>query len=251
VIEGIFYIESQGGNEKAVKKALEELVQKMKAEKGVEIKKATFGKMIEEKGNYSFTVDVDVSFETLKSYLMTAMKFGPSAITLESPQKMRFPKKEFLTVIGEISAFTKRLMNKHGLQFKATDVEEQINVGLEADEIEGLLDQGAIRAKIVVESGKDEEEAKKSFLEAISKDVFIHKVHTSKVGEQTLIAVHIFMYEPTTLVEISLRYTPILIQILEPSEIELSLFDLQSIGVELAAAYFEMAHMTIKRPSPS
>jgi hypothetical protein len=59
------------------------------------------------------------------------------------------------------------------------------------------------------------------------------------------------MYEPKTLIDISIKHSPVLIEILEPDEITLSMFEIQDIGVELAATYFEMAHISLNRPSPS
>jgi hypothetical protein len=102
-----------------------------------------------------------------------------------------------------------------------------------------------------VESQDEEEEAMRKFISAIGREVFIHNVKTSRVEDRTLVAVHAFMYEPKTLIDIAVEHSPILIEILEPDEISLSMFDIQDIGVGLAATYFEMAHLALNRPSPS
>jgi hypothetical protein len=98
MIVGVFYLEAQGNNEAVVKKSLRDLVEKMKVQKGVEVENATFGEISRENNNYSLTVDVDVSFDSLKDYFMAAMKFGPSAITIELPKKIKLNTKEFLEI---------------------------------------------------------------------------------------------------------------------------------------------------------
>ena len=251
MIEGAFYIESQGNHEKAVKSALEDLVKKMKAEKGVSVRKASFGDMVKDHGNFSVTVEVDVSFDSFRDYLMGAMKYGPSAITLESPEKLELSADEFLSALAEVTAFTRRFLDKYGVYFTYPESTEAVKVGLEEDEIDALLEQGALRVKIVVEREEGENEAKKKFLSAIGREVFLHKAKTSKVDGRSLIAVHAFMYEPKTLIDLSIKHTPVLIELLEPEEVELSMFELQDIGVELAATYFELSHLTLHRHSPS
>jgi hypothetical protein len=251
MIDGVFYIEAQGNNEAVVKKSLGDLVEKMKAQKGVEVEDAPFGETAKENGNYSLTVDVDVSFDSLKDYFMAAMKFGPSAITVESPKKIKLSTKEFLEIAGDITALTKTVKDKYGISFTFPEPEAEISVGLKEDEIDALLDQGALRVKLVVESQDGKEEAVNKFIQAIGREVFIHKVKASSLKDRTLVAVHVFMYEPKTLIDISIKHSPVLIEILEPDEITLSMFEIQDIGVELAATYFEMAHISLNRPSPS
>jgi hypothetical protein len=251
MIEGVFYIESQGNDEGVVKKALKDMLDKMKTEKGVSVRKTSYGDVVKENGNYSFTVEVDVSFDGFKDYLMTAMKYGPSAITLEAPEKLKMGSQEFLTTLAEITAFTKRVLEKYGIYFTFPEPKNEVKIGLDEDEIDALLDQGALRVKIVVEREEDEEEAQMKFLGAMGKEVFVHKVKTSKLEDRTLVAVHAFMYEPRTLINLSIKHSPILIELLGPEELALPMFDIQDIGVELAATYFEMAHHTLYRSSPS
>lgn len=251
MIEGVFYIESQGNNERVVKMVLEELVRKLKDEKGLEVQSTSFGRTTEEGGSYSTTVEVELSFETFKNYLMAAIRYGPSAITLDSPEKIKMTADEFLSTLGEVTAFTKLFLDKYGMYFTFPPPEEETKVGLDEDEIDALLDQGAYRVKIVVEKEEDEEEAKQKFLSAIGKEAFIHNVKTSKVKDRTLVAVHAFVYEPKSLFDISIKHSPVLIKLVEPAEVVLSLYEIQDIGVELAATYFELSHITLDRASPS
>jgi len=251
MIQATFYLESQGNKREAVKRALEQLVERMRSQEGVEVRRAVYGDVISEAGVHSMTAEVEASFTDLRSYLLSALMFGPSAITVEAPASMKVGREEFLKVVGEIAAITRKALEKHGAYFTFPEPSEEVKVGLEEDEIEGLLDQGAIRAKIVVEKEGDEEEAKRRFISAIEKEVFVHKVRGKRVEDKSLIAIHAFLYEPKTLLEIAIKHNPVLIEILEPREIELPMLELQDMGVELAASYFELAHLALRRRSPS
>ncbi|RMF91472.1 MAG: hypothetical protein D6733_00965 [Methanobacteriota archaeon] len=251
MIEGVFYIESQGNNRAVVKSALEKLVEEMKGEKDLKVAAATFGKVTEDNGTYSATAELELSFNDLRGYLMACMRYGPSAITLDSPEKMVMDPKEFLTVLAEVTAFTRQVLEKYGIHFSFQEPEEPVETGLEEEEIEALQDQKALRVKIVVERPEEEEKAKNIFLAAIDPEAFVNKVKTSRLDDRSLVAVEAFMYEPKALLKISLEHTPILIELLEPEELELTLFDIQDMGLELAATYFEMAHLTMHRGSHS
>jgi hypothetical protein len=89
-------------------------------------------------------------------------------------------------------------------------------------------------------------------LKAISEDVFISKLKSKKVESETpfsgLIGIEAFMYEARTLVDIAIKHTPVLIEILEPEEIRLSMLNLQDIGVDLAGVFFDLAH-AVARPT--
>ncbi len=251
MIEGVFYIESQGKNESIVKKALEDMVERMKAEEGVKVKNVTYGGVVKEGKTFSSTVEVEVEFASFKDYLLSAVKYGPSAITLDSPEKLVLRAAEFLQVVGELTALTKRFRDKYGISYTYPEEIKNLKIGLEEDEIEGLLDQGALRIKLVVESLEKEDVAKNRLLASMSKDAFVHRVKTSSVEDSSLVAVHAFVYEPKTLVDLSVNHLPVLIEIIEPDKIKLSLFEIQDIGVELAATYFELSHMALYRGFPS
>ncbi len=251
MIEGVFYIESQGNNERIVRGALEHLVNNLMDEEGVNVKNATYGRTTKEEGSYSATVEVELSFDTFKTYLMAAIRYGPSAITLEAPEKLVMTSDEFLRTLGEITAFTKLFLDKYGMYFTFPPSEEEAKVGLDEDEIDALLDHGAYRVKIVVEREENQKEAKEKFLSAMGKEAFIHKVRTSKADGRTLVAVHAFVYEAKSLFDISIKHSPVLVKMIEPAEVALTLFEIQDIGLDLAATYFELSHIAPNRASPS
>ncbi len=249
MIEGVFYIESQGNDEKVVYSALEELADKMKREKGVTVKKTDFGKTKKEGDYYSSNLEVDVAFDSLRDYFRTSIRYVPYAIVLEAPSKLKISSEDFLRILAELTAVSKEFLSKmkispsmpkrYGKDGEANDYSK----GLDSDELDALLDQGAIRVKLVVEMKGEPKEAEKRLVSSLGDDVFIHRVKSSKLGSKSLIAVHALMYEPKTLVELSVKLTPVLIEIVEPEELELSMLEIQDMGLELAAIYFEISHL--------
>jgi hypothetical protein len=252
MIEGIFYIEAQGNNEKLVRKSLESLVDKLRKEEKIEVRRESFGEVVREDGNFSSMVEVELEFQDFLSYVMAAIHYGPSAIEISGPAELILSPDEFLEALGEIIRISKTLYQKYNVGFRFLN-EGKAEVGLEEEEIEDLLDQGAIRAKIVVEGKeKSRKKAIDNFLKAISEDVFISKLKSKKVESETpfsgLIGIEAFMYEARTLVDIAIKHTPVLIEILEPEEIRLSMLNLQDIGVDLAGVFFDLAH-AVARPT--
>ncbi len=307
MIEGTFYIESQGNDGRAVENALRVCVERLGREKGVSVKRAVYEDVMKEGDFYSSSVEAEVIFDSLKDFLFAAMRYTPYAIVLDSPDRIKMGSEGFLRVLAEITAFTKRLVEREkiGVTLPETLPEgvsskkkhERIKEGLEDDEIESLLDQGAMRIKFVFEKrltegerelrrllidkkklSKDNKQSEssesrlkelkkksgisgrlrdendllnalaKNFVGVLGPDVFIHRYKPSWLdsdGNAFLLGVHAFLYEPKTLVEVSVKLTPVLIELLEPDEFELGMLALQDMALELAAIYFELAHLRL------
>ncbi len=95
-----------------------------------------------------------------------------------------------------------------------------------------------------------------SFLSTVEGDLFVNKVKTKKVSEggvsNRLVAVEAFLYEPKDLISTMVQHTPVLLEIVEPDEMELKQVDIQDIGVELARIFFDLAHrLAFKMPEPT
>ncbi len=261
MIKATFYIESQGPDEKVVKSSIENLTKSVKKEPGCTIIKVVQEDMAEDGGNYSTSLELELEFEGLQEYLIAAMRFAPYAIIFDSPTKLRLTPDEFVKTIANITAFTKVVFKKHGIRsiFSKESQDNQKNPAdyageegkLSEEEIEGFLDQGALRVKIVVQAEGGEEEALKGLLNTLGYDVFVHKMKASKMDDKTLVAFHAFMYEPKTLAELSIKLIPILIELVEPETVELTMLQMQDMGLELASTYFELAHLAYLNQSPS
>lgn len=245
MIRGVFYIESQSNRADVVKVALERLIGNFKKEDKTKVLKSELTELREENGMFSVTGEVEVEFDDFRTYLVDAIKYGPSAIEIFEPESLVLTVKEFLDAVGEIIRMTKIFFDRHNMSFQFE--KGKVKIGLSEEEIEGMMEQGAIRAKIVVESkGKSSREVVTSFVGAVSGDIFVNKTKTKKMakgeGFDGLVGIEAFIYEPKTLMNIAVKHMPVLIEILAPEEIELSMLDLQDMGVDLASVFFEASH---------
>ncbi len=234
MIRAVFYIEAQSNNKLAVQRSLENMIKKLEEEEGVKVENEFVDKIIEEEGMYSSVAELTLSFSSLDAYLKTAIKYGPSAIEILEPKKMVVHAKDFLLMTGELIKIARVFFTKYNITFSYPRKLEEIEIGMDEDEIEDLLSQGAIRAKVIVESrGLSRDE----FVNVISNYAYINKVIT----KDDLIGVEVVIEEPKDLIEIAVRFTPVYLEILEPEEIKLSTLDLQDMGVDLAGIFFEIS----------
>ncbi|MFH1774039.1 MAG: hypothetical protein ABH874_03670 [Methanobacteriota archaeon] len=250
MIKGIFYIEAQGNHEEFVKNSLRAMVERLKREEKVEVREEFFDEVIKEGENFSSMVEVELQFEDFQTYVLTVIKYAPSAIEIREPEELALSAEEFVRALAEIIKIAKTFYAKYSVGFKFPEKCKKIEAGLSEDEIDALRDQGALRAKIIVESkGKSEKKVANDFVNIVSDDVFVNKFKAVKVdkgkGFSGLVGIDAFMYEPKTLIDLSVRHTPVLVEIVEPNEIVLSMLDIQDIGVDLAGIFFEAAQKLV------
>lgn len=241
-IEAVFHIESQGNESRAVEGSLRKMAEMIKGEEGVSVKKTDFGELLKSNAFCSMTVEIEARFKDFRSYLISAIKYGPSAIEVYEPDEMEMDVKEFLKILSEIIGLTKLTMEKYACYIERKEEKSRPKVGLTEDEIDALLSQGAIRAKLVVEREETGKKAVKNFLNSIKREVFINKVKSTKVEGKTLVATEIFTYELKSLIKIALEHLPIILEITEPEKIVLKTLEIQDIGIELGGFYFDIAH---------
>lgn len=241
-ITAVFHIESQGNSEDAIKHALENLVNELKSEKNVKIRNVSFSDIA--KSEFcSIIAEIEAEFADLRSYLLSALKFGPSAIEVLEPEEIEIDAKDFLKVIGEIIAITKMLKEKYGFYIAYPEKKKKPETGLSEDEIDELVGQGYMRVKVVVErKEKSEKKAAKNFLNEIEHLAKINKYKTTTAEGRSLVAAEIFV-ELLNLVNIILVHTPVLVEIVEPKKLKLKTLDIQDIGLEIAGFYFDVAHV--------
>jgi hypothetical protein len=253
VIKGILYIEAQARDEATVTNALRELLEKLKGEENLTVERAAFEDVLVEDGNYSSVLEIEVGFQDFLTYLLTAIKYGPSAILILEPEKLLLDRKEFLKVVGEVVRVTKDFFEEYGVGYEFVgDEENEPEIGLTQDEIEDLLEEGALRVKIVVEMlAESEEKAIKSLLNAFEAEVMVNKVKTrameSDDGFRGLVGVEAFVENPKAMFELAVKHRPVLFELIEPDEVELDILDIQDIGVDLAGVFFEASHKLMQR----
>ncbi len=248
MIEATFFLEAQGNSKGAVEQALRNLMAGLKKERGARVSRESVHDTEKDGDRYSVVGEADANFEDLTSYLLAAIKYGPSAIEVRGPDRLIVSAQDFLKALGEVIAVAKTFYARYGIGFKFS--EKGGEIGLDEEEIEGLRDQGALRVKIVVEAkDKSSRAARNALVGALSGDAFVNKTKTKKMtkekGFDGLVGIEAYLYEPKALLDIAVKHTPVLIEILEPEEIELSMLDLQDMGVDLAAVFFEASHMVL------
>ncbi|MBI5254062.1 MAG: hypothetical protein HY930_06705 [Euryarchaeota archaeon] len=250
MIKGIFYIEAQGNHEKFVKDSLKVMAEGLKKEEKVKVRREFFDEVIKEGESFSSTAEVDLEFEDFQTYVLSTIKYAPSAIEIREPEELTLSAEEFVRALAEIIKVAKMFYAEYSVGFKFPERHKKVEVGLSEDEIDALRDQDALRAKIIVESkGKSEKKVASDFVNIVSEDVFVNKVKAVKIDDgkefSGLVGIDAFMYEPKTLIDLSVRHTPVLVEIVEPNEIVLSMLDIQDIGVDLAGVFFEAAQKLV------
>ncbi len=247
MIEGTFFIEAQGNNETLVENSLKNLIEKLKNEAKVEVKKEFFDTVIKDGENFSAMVEVDLEMADLGAYVDVAIKYGPSAIQISGPNELTISSREFLNVVGKVIEITKTLYERTGTGFKFTKSENSPKVGLDEDYIEELLESGVIRAKIVIEADStSRKKAVSDFLNAVHDDtLYINKVKTKQVekgeGFTGVVGLDVLIPDVKTIVNIAIKHNPVLIEIVEPEKIKMTMLDLQDIGLDIAGVLFEMS----------
>ncbi len=251
MIKGVFYLEARGNHRGVVEGSLKALVESLKKEEKLKVRKTKFEDVVQDSAGFSAAVEVELEFEGFLNYIMTAMKYCPSAIEILAPENLLLSANEFLEAIGEMIKFAKLFYETYNVGFKfSAKGKGASGIGLSEDEIAALLEQNAIHAKIIVESrGRSKKKVLDDFVNAVSDDVFVNKAKAKEIkhGEdfEGVVGIEAFMYEPKTLVDIAVRFAPVLIEILEPPQIRLSMLEIQDIGVDLAGIFFEASHKLV------
>ncbi len=249
MIRAEFMIEAQSNSREAVKRALHELEEKMRAEAGIKVRRAEYGDVEEQDGIYSGIAEFELEFDSLDSYLKAAIAYGPSSIYVLSPEKLAVGAKELLLTLGWVIKLTREFYNRYRVRFEF-EPEEKVSIGLDDYEMEELLKEGALRVKIVSEvRAETEEEAVKLFVGDISDEAPVSKVKSTFNQESGvyLVAVEAFPRDARALFGIAMRHVPVLVEILEPERVTMSMLDLQDIALDLAGVFFEASQMLALR----
>lgn len=252
MIEALFFIESQGNHKEVVENSLKKLLERLKKEEGVKVKNESIGELIEEEGMFSTVLDVDLEFSGFSSFLMASIFYAPSAVEMMEPPELIISKDEFLEGIAGTIKTAKNVFSGLNMRFKI-EGEKRKEVGLETEEIEEMMDEGAIRAKIVFErKAKTRSGATSELLRTLGDRVRVNAIRTKKVESEKpfegVIGVDAVILDPVAFMDIAVIHTPVLIEIKEPDEIMLTMLDLQDISLNLASTFFEISYKVTQPP---
>jgi len=246
MIEARFLIEAQGNHKAVVENSLKKLSEKLEKEDGITLKKKSMGEVIEEDGMFSSILEADLEFSGFLSFVRASMFYTPSAVEMMEPAELLLEKDEFLEGIAEIISISSTVFSKLNVKFNI-EGEKREKIGLVQEEIEQLLDEGAIRAKIVVEkTGKTRSGALSNLQRTLGDQVHINAIKSKKVKSEKpfegVIGIDALISEPAAFVDIAVMHTPVLVDIKEPDEVRLTLLDLQDICLNLAGTFFELSY---------
>lgn len=246
MIEAMFLIESQGNHKDIVKNSLKKLLERLKKEEGVTVKNESLGEIIEEDGMFSTVLEVDLEFDGFLSFLKASIYYTPSAVEMNEPPELMLYKDEFLEGIAETVKTAKDVFSGLNARY-AIEGGKKKEVGLTQEDIEDMIEEGAIRAKIVLEkSGKSRSGAISEVLKALDDSVYVNAIKTKKVKSEKpfngVIGLDAVILDPPAFVDLAVKHMPVLIEIKEPDEIMLTMLDLQDICLNLASTFFELSY---------
>jgi hypothetical protein len=252
MIEALFFIESQGNHKEVVENSLKKLLERLKKEEGVTVKSESLGEIVEEEGTFSTVLDADLEFDNFSSFLKASIFYTPSAVEMMEPAELTISKEEFLEGVAETIKIAKDVFSGLDMRFKI-EGEKRKEVGLEKEEIEEMMDEGAIRAKIVFErAAKTRSGATSELLRTLGDAVYVNTVKTKKVESEKpfkgVIGIDAVILDPVAFMDIAVMHTPVLIEIKEPDDIMLTMLDFQDISLNLASTFFEISYKVTQPP---
>ncbi len=241
-------IEAQSNSAAVARGELRKLVEKLRAERGVRLRREEYAEPEFQEGLHSCIVELEAEFEGLAEYLMCSLKYAPSAIYLKAPEGMRLSSKELLGALYPVISSLRELYTACNLRFRPSE-EYEPQVGLEDYEADELLQEGAIHVKLVAEMhGDSGEEALSAFVADIAEEAAVANAKWEPSPEgagRYLVGVDAYVHDACSLLTICIRHVPLIVEIVEPERLRVSMAELQEMGVELAGIALDSTHMLL------
>jgi len=257
-IEVIFYIEGIGNDKKVLERALEETAKNLREEKGVKIKYVKLEDVIEspeeELLKYSGVIEAQVAGE-LGDIVRLTLRYSPAVVEVLKPGKLEIEAKDLMKTLGEVSLFMGKLMKQFGglaVYPKLDDLPEP-TMGYSREEIEELIveDRNILYRFVIEVFGESEEAIKTTMGKALSLEgCRINKlvVQGQMEGENFKGLLAAELLSPfETLFQLTAKYAPVAISILEPEIIDITANELQNTLTDLGGFVNELVTRPVKR----
>ena len=257
-IEVIFYIEGMGNDKKVLERALEETAKNLENEKDVDVKYVKLEDVIENEGEdllrYSGVIEAQISGK-LEDIIRLTMKYSPAVVEVLRPGKLEVESKRLMKSLGEVSLFMGKLMEKFGglaVYPKLDDLPEP-RIGYSRDEIEELIveDRNILYRFVIEVFGENEEGIKSTMAKALHLEgCLINKlVVQGKVeGDEFKGLLAAELLSPfETLFQLTAKYSPVAISIIEPEIIDVTANELQNTLTDLGGFVNELVTRPVKR----
>ncbi|MCO6042057.1 hypothetical protein [Thermococcus alcaliphilus] len=254
-----FYIEALSNHKKALERAVEEIVKSLKNETNVKVENIRAEDILEnpeeEMLKYSSMVEAELEgpFEEI---VKATMKYAPAIVEVVSPAKIEIDAKDLMKILGEVSLFMGKLMEKFGglVAYPSLDEIPKPKVGYSREEIEEMIIDGKeILYRFVIETyGKNKEVVEETMLKAFAYEgCKINKilVKVQEEGEERIYAlVASELVSPfEVLFQLTAKYAPVAISIIEPEIVDISATELQNALTDLGGFVHELIHRPLKK----
>ncbi|MBO8173734.1 MAG: hypothetical protein H0Z18_00595 [Thermococcus sp.] len=256
----IFYIEGLGNDKKALERAIEQIVKELKRENTVKVKRVKAEDIIEsneedELLKYSAVIEAELegSFDGI---VKATLKYSPVVVEVLKPGRLEINAKELMRTLGDVALFMGKLMDQFGglAAYPPLDQLPKPRIGYSEDEIEEfIVDERSIRYQFVIETyGKDkktiEETIIKAFyLEGCRINKFIVQVQEEREDKVYALVAAELLSSFETLMQLTAKYAPVAISILEPEIIDVTASELQNVLTDLAGFVHELVHRPLKK----
>lgn len=257
-IEVIFYIEALGNDKKVLERALEETAKNLKDEKGVKIKYINVEDVLKNEDEdflkYSGVIEAQFSGD-LGNIVRLTLKYSPAVVEVLGPGKVEVESKTLMKILGEVSLFMGKLMQKFGglaVYPKLDDLPEP-RIDYSREEIEELIveDRNILYRFVIEVFGESEEAIKTTMAKALTiEGCRINKLAVQGQEEDSqfkglLAAELLSSFE--SLMQLTAKYAPVAISVLEPEIIDITANELQNVLTDLAGFVNELVTRPIKR----
>ncbi|WP_461866990.1 hypothetical protein [Thermococcus sp.] len=255
-VEVIFYIEAMGNEKKALEMAIRETVKSLEKETTVNVKRVEAAEVIENKEEdllkYSSIIEAVIA-GPFENVIKAVLKYAPAVVELLKPKVLEIKADELMKIMGEISFFMSKLMDKYGglAAYPKLDDIPMPRIGYDEEEIEGfILDDRNIRYRFVIETfGKELEEvrtnmAKAFFLEGcrINSILVQEQGEGEAEGNKYFLVAAELLSDFETMFQLNAKYSPVAISIVEPELIDINANELQGALTDLAGFVHSLVH---------
>ncbi|MDN5319840.1 MAG: hypothetical protein PWP49_260 [Thermococcaceae archaeon] len=254
-----FYIEALSNDRKALERAVEEIVKSLKNESTVKVEDIITEEILENPEDdvlkYSSMVEAELEgpFEEI---VKATMRYAPALVEVVSPAKIEIDAKDLMKILGEVSLFMGKLMEKFGglVAYPPLDEIPKPRVGYSREEIEEMIIDGKeILYRFVIETfGKDKESIEETMLKAFAYEgCKVNKIAVKvqeERGDRIYALVASELISPfEVLFQLTAKYAPVAISIIEPEIVDISATELQNALTDLGGFVHELTHRPLKK----
>lgn len=256
----IFYIEGLGNDRKALERAIEQVVKELKEENTIKVKRVKAEDIIESNSEdellkYSAMIEAELE-GSFNGVVKAALKYSPVIVEVLKPGRLEINAKDLMRTLGDVALFMGKLMDQFGglAAYPPLDQLPKPRIGYSKEEIEDfIVDERNIRYQFVIETyGKDKETIEETimkafYLEGCKINKFVVQVQEEKEDKVYALVAAELLSSFETLMQLTAKYAPVAISILEPEIIDVTASELQNVLTDLAGFVNELVHRPLKK----